>query len=117
VQFYRMRGNQSPRQWQRLQSELISSPELFRRFRVIDGPLQGSILLFPTPSQDGQELVIEYVSKFWAQSAGGDGQADFLADTDHIRLDPELFRMGILWHVLRSTGRAYADQRQDFDNA
>src|SRR5690606_41021417 len=74
-------------------------------------------LLFPTPTQDGEELVIEYVSKFWCQDAQGDGKAAITADDDEIRLSHEVFHLGLLWRVRRAQGMSHAEERLDAERA
>ena len=110
AQFWRMRGNRSPGEWQRLKSSLIASPGLRRSYRLLVGPLAGSILIDPTPSSVA-ELVIEYVSSFWSETAAGAGQATLGADDDEFRLDHELVALGIAWRAKKSNGLAYADDR------
>lgn len=115
--FWRMRGAVTPQQWQFLRSGLASNPALRRRFRVLVGPLAGSILIDPVPTSAGSELVIEYVSRFWVESAAGTGQATITADTDEIRLDHDTFRLGMLWRSKKDLGLAYADDRADYERA
>lgn len=114
--FWRVRGNRSPAEWQFFKSALVTTPSLRFQYRLVVGPLAGSILLHPVPSV-ADDMVIEYVSSFWAQSAAAAGQAAILADDDEIRLDHELFRMGLLWRVKRSLGLPYIDDRSDYERA
>ena len=115
--FRRMYGNRTPAQWQAWKSGLAASAGITRRYRVLAGPLAGSILIDPVPSATGDDLVIEYVSKFWCEDSEGTGQADIAADTDDIRLDHELFRLGLLWRARKTLGLDYADDRLDYERA
>jgi hypothetical protein len=115
-QFRRMRGNMSAREWQILKGQQVTADQFRRRYRLVVGPLAGSILLHPTPS-DAYDLVIEYVSSYWVQSAAAAGQSTIEADTDDVRLDHELYRLGLLWRMKRSLGMPYADDRNDYDLA
>ena len=114
--FRRMRGNLSSQQWQRLRSGLSATPGLSFTYRLVVGPLAGSILLDPVPT-GANELVIEYVSKYWSETSAGSGQAVLLADTDEIRLSHELYSLGLTWRVRRSFGMPFADERADYEAA
>jgi hypothetical protein len=115
--FWRMKGSMSPGEWQFRRSGLVATPALRRRFRLMVGPLAGSILLDPMPTATGATLVIEYTSRHWCEGSDGTGKATLTADTDEIRLDHEVFRLTLLWRVKRSNGLAYADERLDHDRA
>lgn len=115
--FRQMRGNRTPAEWQRLQSGVGATSSFSRSYRLVVGPQAGSIIIEPTPGATGDELVIEYVSSFWCEDALGNGQLRFAADTDNIRIDHELFRMGLLWRAKRALGLDYADERADYDVA
>lgn len=112
-----LRGNQTPAEWQRLKSSLVASNSFRRNYRLAAGPLAGSIIIDPTPASTGDELLIEYLSLYWCEDADGNGQATLAADTDEIRLDHELFRLGLLWRAKRVLGLDYMDDRADYDVA
>lgn len=113
--FFRMRGNKTPYEWQRLKSSLAVSTSFRRSYRLVVGPQAGSIIIDPTPSATGDTLVIEYLSSYWCEDSNGNGQATWEADTDELRIDEELFRLGLLWRAKRATGLEYADDRADYD--
>lgn len=115
--FIRLRGNKSPAQWQVLKSGLVASVGLCRNYRLIAGPLAGSILIDPTPGTTGDTLVIEYISANWAESAVGAGKPSFTDDTDNVRIDEEVFRLGLLWRARRALGFDYIDERADAEHA
>lgn len=110
-----MRGSKSPVQWQRLQSSTLAASSFSRDYRIIAGPLAGSILVYPTPSATGDELVIDYISRYWCEDGAGNGKATFTDDSDEMRLDHELFRVGLMWRAKRVLGLDYADDRADYD--
>jgi hypothetical protein len=114
--YWRLRGNLTPGQWQRRRSGLVASPAMRFGYRLVVGPLAGSVLIDPTPTA-AHDLLIEYVSRFWCESADGDGQARLQADTDEVRLDHELFTLGLTWRVKRAYGMPYADERADYEVA
>ena len=115
--FWKMKGAVTPQRWQELRSGLGVNPALRRHFRLVVGPLAGSILIDPVPTATGDDLVIEYISRNWCESSGGVGQAAFLADTDECRIDHELFRLGLLWRMKRALELAYAADQFDYEQA
>jgi hypothetical protein len=117
TQYLQMRGGVTQAQWQRLRSSQLASAGIVRRFRLLAGPLSGSLLIDPVPGSTGDTLVYEYITTDWCESTGGTGQATWLADTDEIRLDEELFRLGLLWRTKRSLGLSSADERNDHELA
>ncbi|HUU25584.1 MAG TPA: hypothetical protein VMW68_08500 [Methyloceanibacter sp.] len=114
--YWRVRGNLGSQQWQVRRSGLTATLGSRFGYRLIMGPLVGSILIDPVPGAV-HALVIEYGSRWWSESAAGQGQLTLAADTDEIRLDHELFTLGMTWRVLRAFGRAYADERADYESA
>ena len=111
--YWALRGSLTPQQWQRADAVMVPLMGLGRYFRLIVGPLAGSILLEPAPTTTGDELIYEYISRDWCEDASGNSQSTWLADTDELRLDHEVFRLGLLWRVKRSVGQAYADERNN----
>jgi hypothetical protein len=58
----------------------------------------------------GQTLEFEYISKRWCESAAGDPQSSFMADTDVALIDEELFVLEMVWRFRKSRGFAqYAE--------
>lgn len=112
--FWSMRGNLTPGQWQVLRSSFAVSPAMRFGYRAIVGPRQAAFMLDPVPTGE-HDLVIEYVSRWWAEQSDGDGQEGFVADADHTRLDDELFRLGLMWRVRKGYGFPYADDRADYE--
>ncbi len=59
-----------------------------------------------TAGDAGSVIYFEYISKFWSMSTG-DTTADqikFVADSDIIVFDEELFTQGVVWRLLESLG-------------
>ena len=113
---YRAIRGRSPRPSGSGAAPAISGCRHAVHFRLLVGPLAGSILLEPVPTVTGTELIYEYVTNQWAESDVRRGQAGWLADTDEIRLDNELFRRELLWRVKRALGQDYADERNDAEH-
>lgn len=114
--YRKMRGSLSPQQWQFQRSALVSNTAFRRRWRILVGQQTGSVLIDPTPTATGEELVYEYVSKYWCSSSGGTAQATWAADGDLFLIDDELLRAGLLWRMKRSLGQPYADERADAED-
>lgn len=112
--YWRVRGNLTPGQWQVRRSSLAISPAMRFGYRAIVGPRQAAFLLDPVPT-GAHDLVIEYVSRWWAEDSSGDGKEEFVTDTHHVRLDDELFRLGLMWRVRKAYGFPYADDRADYE--
>lgn len=109
-----IRGPLSPIEWQEYKSSVLSSANsTWKRFRIrrVSGSRQFSV--FPLP-ESADDLVFEYKSKFWCESVGGDGQADWQADTDVGVVDEYLIELGTLWRMLDRLGLDYAEQKIDF---
>jgi hypothetical protein len=107
-----MRGTATPQQWQEIKSSLSVSSSFRRTYRLVG---RASIIIDPVPASSGDTYVIEYVSSNWCETVGGIGQAAWAADTDELRLDAELFHLGLLWRAKRVLGMDYADDRADHD--
>jgi hypothetical protein len=96
-------GPITPQEWQAIQAQ----PQLNRVFLAFV-ERDGQFLVTPTPPA-GQEIAYEYITKYWAKSAAGVPQAEFLADTDETYLDDKLFPLGLRWRFLKSKGLDYAE--------
>ena len=115
ARFWSMRGPQSPQQWQLYKSSVIGRASIQRRFRFreIDGSPHFSI--DPVPTDNGSNLVFEYVSNAWCKSSGGTPQTQWEADTDVGILDEYLIQLGVRWRMMRRLGFAYAEERDEYD--
>jgi hypothetical protein len=113
--FWSMRGPQSPQQWQLYKSSVIGRASIQRRFRFrqINGVMVFSI--DPVPTDNGSQLVFEYVSNGWCQSSGGTRQTLWQADTDTGLLDEYLIKLGLKWRVLRRKGMSYSEELDEYE--
>jgi hypothetical protein len=104
-------GPASDRQWQQARS---GSGGLFPglRYRLMDGKIHFD----PVPVAADQ-IVFEYVSACWCQSAAGAPQTAFAADTDVPILPDDLFVLGLKWRLLAAKGMNYAEERAAYDLA
>ena len=115
--FWSMRGPLSPQQWQLYKSSVIGRASIQRRFRFRRSPTGGTVLsIDPVPTDNGSQLVFEYVSTGWCQSAGGVFQSSWQADTDVGVIDEYLIRLGLKWRVLRRKGMSYSDELEEYQD-
>ncbi|WP_448206490.1 hypothetical protein [Azospirillum sp. sgz302134] len=102
-------GPVSPQHWQQLKSVTALGP--FYSFRIVGGRLK----LIPAPKQAGEVMALEYVSRFWCQSAGGAGQDRWAADTDTGVLDEWLMTLGLVWRFKQSRGLDYGEDMASYE--
>lgn len=95
-------------QWQALKASTYQGYPTFFAYRG------GEVLIIPSPTA-GETLAFEYMSKYWAQSSGGAGQATMQADTDVGVLDEELIAAGVILQWLISEGQPAGGALQDFE--
>ncbi len=123
--FWSMRGPQSPQQWQLYKSSVVGRASIQRRFRFrragwlagTTGNGQKVFSVDPVPTDNGAQLVFEYVSNAWCQSAAGVPQSAWAADTDTAILDEYLIKLGLRWRTLRRLGMSYADELDEYERA
>jgi len=114
--FWSMRGPLSPQQWQLYKSSVIGRASIQRRFRFRRSPTGGQVLsIDPTPTDNGSQLVFEYVSTGWCVSQSGTFQSSWQADTDTGVIDEYLIRLGLKWRVLRRKGMSYAEELDEYE--
>ncbi len=114
--FWSMRGPLSPQQWQLYKSSVIGRASIQRRFRFRRSSTGGLILsIDPVPTDNGSQLVFEYVSNGWCESAAGVFQSSWQADTDTGVIDEYLIRLGLKWRVLRRKGLSYAEELDEYE--
>ena len=112
--YWRVRGNLTPQQWQVRRSGLVASAANRFAYRTLAGSRQGSLLLDPVPS-GVNSLVIEYVSSFWVEDEDGNPFENFTADAQYPRMDAELFQLGLGWRGRKAFGFSYADDQAEYD--
>lgn len=113
--FWSMRGPQSPQQWQLYKSSVIGRASIQRRFRFRNIGGVDVFSIDPVPTDNGSELVFEYVSNAWCASSAGIPQTYWQADSDTPILDSYLFRLGIQWRVLERLGLSYQSQQDEYE--
>ena len=106
---WQLLGPINPQEWQVLKSG-ISPTGPRRRFRIFGG----NFVVDPVP-YDNNQLVYEYYSKNWCQSAGGTTQAEWAADSDTFRLDDDAMTLGIIWRYRRAKGLDYTEERDMYE--
>jgi len=107
---WQMLGPLSPQEWQTLKSG-ISPTGPRRRFRIF----AGNFVIDPVPS-DNAQLVYEYYSVNWCQSATGTLQPGWKADTDLYLLDDTSLVMGLIWRFRRAKGFEYEQEQKDYND-
>lgn len=101
-----LRGGISADEWFSL-TPTIGTPRYFR--------MQGNKAAFyPYPST-GQQIVISYQSREWAEDAGGAGKAEMSIDTDKPRVPEDLLMRGATWRWYRHVGRDFSDYLAEFE--
>jgi len=104
-------GPLSPQEWQVLKSGISpTGPRL--RYRIMGG----RIFVNPVPASL-DNLVIEYYSTGWCQSATGTPQTAWAADTDTPTLQDRLFTLGILARFLNRKGLDSSTAQREYDEA
>jgi hypothetical protein len=108
----------SPQRWSYEKSAVTSS--YHDRFRLLGddaGPDIGArFTIHPTPAAV-ETMIYEYYSKNWVTDAGGTVERSaFVADSDLVVFDEELFTMGVVWRMLKSIGQGYSEEKADYDN-
>jgi hypothetical protein len=113
--FWSMRGPLSPQQWQLFKSSVIGRASIQRRFRFRRINNVQMLSIDPVPTDNGSQLVLEYVSNAWCQSSGGARQTLWAADTDTAILDEDLMMLGVRWRVKRGLGFAYNEELDEYE--
>ncbi|KVN72809.1 hypothetical protein WT15_27425 [Burkholderia stagnalis] len=104
-------GPLSPQEWQVLKSGISpTGPRL--RFRIMGG----QIYVNPVPASL-DNLVLEYYSTGWCQSAAGVAQSAWAADTDTPVLQDRLFILGMIARFLNRKGFDSTQAQRDYDDA
>jgi len=95
-----------PEQWQFLKASNITGP--FPQFRIRNK----NLYFLPAPVA-GQTIALEYVSRYWCQSAGSVAQEKWAADTDTGVLAEDMLTVDLIWRFKAAKGFDYAeDMRQ-----
>lgn len=110
---WRLRGPTSPQGWQFVKSGIAEEGPR-RDYRIKPESGTNKFFISPTPGSGdaGETLAFEYISTNWCEASDGTGKAEFSNDTDVVRLDGELFRLGVIWRFKKALGM---DHLLDFD--
>lgn len=112
--FWRMRGQLSPGQWQFLKSGIVNAGIQERwRMRPISNVRQFHIE--PTPDTTGETKVYEYISNAWCQKTDGTGQSAWVADTDTGIIEEDFLELDLRWRFLSAKGLGYAEEKMEFE--
>jgi hypothetical protein len=104
-------GPLNAQEWQVLKSGISpTGPRL--RYRIMDG----LIFVNPVPASL-DNLVMEYYSTGWCQSAAGVAQTAWAADTDTPTLQDRLFILGIIARFLNRKGFDSSAAQREYDDA
>lgn len=115
--YWQMRGPLSAQQWQFYKSSIYSRATIQRRFRFKKIGVLIALCIDPVPTDNGSQLVYEYVSNGWCQSSAGVPQNQWLADADTGILDEYLLRLGTKWRALDRLGMDYSSALDDYERA
>lgn len=104
-------GPVTPQVWQAIQANPAVG-RIVLGFRQRDG----SFLITPTPTA-GQTIGYEYISAYYAKSAGGTAQSTWIADTDLSYLPERLIRLGVIWRWRQRKGFPYDEDHDTYTRA
>ena len=114
---WRLWGPLSAQDWQFVKSGVAEEGPR-RDYRIKADSGTNKVFISPTPGsgEGGETLVFEYITNEWAEASDGTGQSDIQADSDTVRFDDELFRLGLKWRLLRSLGMEYLTEFDEYDH-
>lgn len=102
-------GPTPSRTWLRLQQGVTGGVTGYWRI------MRGELYIYPAPTA-GQTIAFEYISKHWCESSGGNGQSEFMADTDVPLIPEDLITLGVVWRYRHSRGFAqYAEDMATYE--
>lgn len=104
----RYAGPAPQRVWQQLQTGVSAGTVGWWRI------LGGQLCIYPAPTA-GQTLAFEYLTKNWCESASGDAQSEFMADTDVVRLPERIMQLGLIWRWKASKSFAYGEDLETYE--
>ena len=101
-------GPLTPQQWQYEKARLGTGP--YFEFRI----KQRKLYFYPAPAA-GQTVAFEYASRYFCESASGEAQDVWEADTDVGILPEDTMIKGIHWRYLQSKGLDYAEAFREYE--
>ena len=103
-----MYGPVSPQHWQGLVSSQLAAAAQMRRFFAQRG---NQILIYPTPTANGETLAYEYISNHLVLDTDGTTtKRAFAADTDTPRVPQEVFHLFLQAFFLEHQGDSFASE-------
>lgn len=115
TRYWAMRGPLSPQQWQVYKSSLIGNATVQRRFMFQRLNGVNYLSIDPVPFEDGAQLVFDYVSNAYCESATGTAQSQWTADTDVGVVDEYLIQLQMTHTLLRRLGLSYSDEMARYE--
>lgn len=122
-----MQGALNARDWQANKYGLAGTGNARnRKFRVFYGSSSAhglsqypKIHITPTPSTDGDVLVLEYVNPGWilAVNFSGLAVADFTSDNDVTLFPEHLLQLSLIWRLRRAKGFDYSEEYKTYEDA
>jgi hypothetical protein len=108
---WELRGPMSPQSDQWVRSGIVATGPR-RQYRQIDAGMR----IWPSPAaaDAGSQLITEYISLWWAMSAGGIGQPTFLADQDTCWFEDDVVTAGLKWLFFSQKGFDTTDHEKIF---
>lgn len=112
--YRRVNGAIGPKEWRYLKHAVVASPETWRKFRLYGG----EVLIYPTPTANGDSIVAEYIVNTPCTSSDGNtAKTAFAADTDLFKLEDRLIELQLQWRLLKAKGLDYAEAFNDAERA
>jgi hypothetical protein len=109
--YWPTRGSLDPQMWNALKRGIVTAPQTRREFRLKGG----SVLIYPTPTDSGDSLILEYARNTpWTDSTGATWRTAPTADTDLCAISENLLVLDMKWRLLKARGLSYED---DFNEA
>ncbi|QCL83910.1 hypothetical protein CFBP5875_04660 [Agrobacterium pusense] len=100
-------GSVSPQSWQA--DKARGTNNLRYTFRLRGGHL----LMNPVPGA-GETVAFEYVSNKWVRGSDGTPKTSFTADSDTVRIDADLLKLGVKWRYQKAIGGDWQGDFQEY---
>ena len=122
--FWRLRGQLGPQEWQRVRSGILSSGSLRQDYRIRRSAYgsDARLWIYPVPTREA-ELAFEYITYHHVKHEGDNGPAFFedfarapvAADEDESLLDEDLLEMSLTWRWKEVVGVDYLADLTEFE--
>lgn len=107
--YWAMRGNQTPAEWQIYKSAIIANQATRKRFRIKASDNVRKFFIDPTPSA-AEALVFEYVRTTWCTDSAGTTFRSAMTANDDVALVPEdIIELGAIWRFRKAKGLDYSE--------